>query len=220
MKKIIKNILYVFFIAAISTSIATAAIIDNGTFTTDTTSGLDWLDLTETVNMTYNDVIADAAFVGWRYATVAEVTIFFESFGGDSAHFNGWSTQNNGLFDIIAPLWGDLAHESGSFANIGDGFSYATTGDVALPGTHRLVTISDQTNVTNHTTEDYVSMHVRRDDDFVNVVNGSALVRISAHTSVPEPTTFALLSIGLLAAMRLNRRKAVTLNIPVRRIII
>ncbi len=57
-----------------------AEIIDNGRFTTDTDTGLDWLDVTETVNMSYNDVIKEMGiggkFEGFRYATAEEFNTF------------------------------------------------------------------------------------------------------------------------------------------------
>ncbi|MGI9309123.1 MAG: hypothetical protein ACR2P6_07665, partial [Gammaproteobacteria bacterium] len=83
-------------------SAAHAAIVDNGGFTTDTVSGLDWLDLTETTSMTILD--AEAAFSGngWRLATGAEVHDLFDqlyvgfydnfSYGGSSG---GSATDGN-----------------------------------------------------------------------------------------------------------------------------
>jgi len=54
-----------------------AAIIDNGGYTTDTVSGLDWLDVTATINMSYNDVMSNinlnGFLLGWRYATRNEL---------------------------------------------------------------------------------------------------------------------------------------------------
>ena len=77
-----------------------------------TGSGLEWLDLTATTARSYNDIStkfgAGQEFEGWRYATIAEVSDFFDVFGGDNGYYTGWSSQNNGLFDSIAPFWGDV----------------------------------------------------------------------------------------------------------------
>lgn len=54
---------------------ANAALIDNGNFTTDTTQGLDWLDLSATAEMSYADAIG--ANSGWRLATNFEVEKLF-----------------------------------------------------------------------------------------------------------------------------------------------
>lgn len=53
-----------------------AAIVDFGAYTRDTLSGLEWLDLTETQNLSYEQVTLEmssgGAYEGWRYATRAE----------------------------------------------------------------------------------------------------------------------------------------------------
>ena len=64
-------------------STSNAAIIDNNTFTTDTESGLDWLDVTFTVDRSYNDVSSQVGgsgdFEGWRYASRQEFdTLWFD----------------------------------------------------------------------------------------------------------------------------------------------
>ena len=59
----------------ISTSLTQAALIDNGGFTTDTETGLDWLDMYHTVADSYNTTLAEIStgeLVGWRFATSAE----------------------------------------------------------------------------------------------------------------------------------------------------
>lgn len=197
-------------IAALSIGSAHAAIIDHGTYTTDTVSGLDWLDLTETVNMSYDDVIADGTLSGWRHASQVEVSGFFDAFGG-SGTYTGLSTANNGLFDLIAPLWGDLYHELDSFVypNPGDGQSIFVTEEVIFPNIRSTGTLQDYITQAVYDTQDNVNLNYGlqlNDEGFQQ--SGHALVRISDTSgNVPEPTTFALLSMGLLGAMRLNRRK-------------
>ncbi|WP_101756743.1 hypothetical protein [Oceanicoccus sp. KOV_DT_Chl] len=69
-------------ILSISTN---AAIIDLGSVTRDTGSGLDWLDLTETVGISYNSVTSEfgegGLFEGYRYATAAEFDQLVTNFG-------------------------------------------------------------------------------------------------------------------------------------------
>ena len=52
---------------------AHAALVDSGTFFSDTDSGLDWLKLAPTLERSYNDVSSKFGtgqeFDGWRYAT-------------------------------------------------------------------------------------------------------------------------------------------------------
>ena len=90
---------------------------DNGDYTTDETTGLDWLDLTETSGRSYNDISAKLGsggeFEGWSYASAAQVAGFFQGFGIVASPYNGWNEEFNGLFDKVSPLWGDLYAEFG-----------------------------------------------------------------------------------------------------------
>jgi PKD repeat protein len=53
-------------------------LIDQGTYTTDISTGLDWLDLSVTANAAYSS--AETNNPGWRYATNAEVEGLFATF--------------------------------------------------------------------------------------------------------------------------------------------
>lgn len=63
--------------AIVAIGSAQASIIDNGTYTTDTVSGLDWLDVTRTAGMSFNTVLSEIAvggtLYGWRYATADQL---------------------------------------------------------------------------------------------------------------------------------------------------
>ena len=101
--------------------------------TRDTDNSLEWLDLTVTTYRSYNDISSKLGsgqeFDGWRYASSAEVGGFFDAFGGNSDYYSGWSTENNGLFDALAPYWGDpYCVRFGS--TTGEGRSYAITSTV------------------------------------------------------------------------------------------
>src|SRR3954468_17360248 len=64
---------------------ATTILEDHGSYTVDTSTGLAWLDLTETTNLSYNDVHDDVftSFMsqGWRFATAAELSQLFADVG-------------------------------------------------------------------------------------------------------------------------------------------
>lgn len=74
--KAIINILCVLTIGLILAANTHAAIVDQGNYLTDTTSGLDWLDVTESINMSHNQVTTELSdggkFFGWRYASGTE----------------------------------------------------------------------------------------------------------------------------------------------------
>ena len=64
---------------------ANAAIVDMGNITRDTTTGLDWLDLTETNGRIYNDISsklgAGQEFDGWCYASSEDVQALWKNLG-------------------------------------------------------------------------------------------------------------------------------------------
>ena len=64
---------------------ARAAIVDLGTITRDTSTGLEWLDVTETRGQSYNEVVGQlgvgGALEGWRYANTAELDQLIINFG-------------------------------------------------------------------------------------------------------------------------------------------
>jgi len=76
MKKIILTLLLMATSCFISIKVH-AELVDNGSYTSDTASGLDWLDLTETRGLSYNTVLAQmnsgGRFDGWTYATREQV---------------------------------------------------------------------------------------------------------------------------------------------------
>lgn len=181
--------------------------------TQDTASGLEWLDLTVTVGMSYDAVSAQlgtgGAYEGWRYATTSEVIGFFDAFGGDSGYYTGWSTQNNGLFDEIAPLWGDLFCSNYSSCPTGEGYSlvihhgaFSTTSHATRSSIYDRPVLG-QPDVTTH---DYVQIEWEQ----IPITNseqgmGSALVRDAS--VVPVPAAAWLFGSGLIGLVGLARRK-------------
>lgn len=187
---------------------ANAIIVDNGTYTT--INGVDWLDLSETANMSYLEVSAQlvpgGALEGWSYATAEQLSEMWIAFGGDPAYFSGWSTQNNGLFDEMAPLLGDL-YCATTGCTPGDGYTNFITAEAnpTLPG-HLHSIVYDDINDFQSATQDYayLSETAYWHDADKSLVVGSALIRPSA---VPLPTPIWLLGSGLLGLVGMARRK-------------
>jgi hypothetical protein len=73
------------FILSVST-LANATLIDNGDYTTDTESGLDWLDWTLTKNKTQAEALAQFSGAGWRIATGIEARGLLNDFFGTDFH--------------------------------------------------------------------------------------------------------------------------------------
>lgn len=83
-----------------------ASIVDNGLYTTDTETGLDWLDATETTDMSYNDITSYLASGGmyantsdWRHATGEELQVLLGHMTGN------YSTS----FDLVVVDKGSMA---------------------------------------------------------------------------------------------------------------
>jgi hypothetical protein len=65
------------FTASCFVNVANAILINNDSYTTDTVSGLDWLDWTETVNSSELDALTNNA--GYRLATDSELRNLLDS---------------------------------------------------------------------------------------------------------------------------------------------
>lgn len=190
---------------------AHATLIDNGSFTTDPDNGLDWLDLTQTKDMSYNYVSsrmgAGGDFAGWRYATGAEVASLWTAAGGNPLYYNGLSTQNDGLWGTLGPLWGDLfCGITGCAPGMGGGI--AMLGE-PVAGNYKTVALMENYSPA-------VDWFVNYDAP-IHVMNhrrgmGAALVRGTQEQpapepqTVPEPPTVLLLSAGLLGLLGFKRR--------------
>lgn len=74
MKTLIRKSLALVSLAAFALQ-AQASLIDFGTYTKDSSTGLDWLDMSFTDGLSYNQVstaIAGGSLNGWRFATSSE----------------------------------------------------------------------------------------------------------------------------------------------------
>jgi len=177
---------------------ANSTIVDLGTITRDTTTGLDWLDVTETQGLSYNEVVAqmvdDGAYEGWRYALTAEVGSFFDAFGG-SGIYQGWSVENNGLYGRLSELWGTTV----------EGYTWGMTGEVS--GTFiKAFQVHDMVAHLENTGD---SIRLDYGDGYrtylSNVAVGSALVRDVI--SVPVPATVYLFGSVLIYLAGIKRKK-------------
>lgn len=193
---------------------AGAGLIDRGQFTTDTASGLDWLDLTETRTLSISQVEAGPlASAGWKVATYAQVFGLFRSnIGTDPVYivrqgFNealaitrllGVLTSNlngEGAVDFMNPAQSENIGTGGYFADgFTDpfGFSGYGEGGVAVffkPGTG----LSPPENSAG-----WVAHERYTTRDASNSGLGVYLVRAS--TPIPSPSPLALLASAAVAA--------------------
>jgi hypothetical protein len=185
---------------------AHATIVDNGTYTTDTITGLDWLDLTATAGQSYNSVIGSPPPGGWAYATLSQVSSLFDDAGGVGPYNfsggNGLAVVEGPATSLLRSLMGDL----GPFGLPGAG---GITADVDTspggpgPFPHFLAFYLDFPPTTNYLLAPFGS----EADDSSTASVGSFLIRETA--AVPEPGSLVLLG-SALAMAGLRRRRGKT----------
>ena len=178
---------------------AQAALVDNGMFTTDTATQLDWLDLTETADESYDTVagrIAPAGdLFGWSFATESQVIGLFDSAGG-TGPYPQTGPSAVAPATLLLGLWGTLlintefnvqqshflTEPPPSVGTHNNGFIEAFPGEGGL----------------------YSFISIARDDT-PETFRGSALIRPSA---VPIPAAVWLFGTGLVGLVGVARRKA------------
>ena len=186
---------------------ANAAIVDNGTITTDTATGLDWLDLTETNGRSYYDISskldAGEEFAGWRYATGIEVQDLWKNLGmaygtnrailtSDVVQYASFIRAVNLLGNTFNEF--DSAYDYGVAGNTGDTWSYQGIQYVNAAGMSHVAGRSE-------TVEWREGTGNLRNGAYVHV--GSYLVAPSA---VPVPAAAWLFGTALLGLVGVKRR--------------
>lgn len=193
----------VIFCSLFAPAISMAALVDHGTFTTDSAQGLDFLDLTASTNRSFNEVSAQFGsggdFEGWRYATEEQVVTLINNSGfspalsaGSDATGDTGGDQLSGLVSLLG-ITNSLATSA---------FSNGLTG-TAVASNQRTVTIEDVLSASEN--DKAFATDVLMKTTKVNSF-GSFLVRTS---SLPEPGTlvmFGAFGIVLLARLRRGTR--------------
>ena len=184
---------------------ALVSITDNGptafgadSVTWDTGAGLEWLDLTFSVNMSYDSVSSQlgsgGTFDGWRIATGSEVSTLFGNAGITSVIGGGFISQattgpTEALIDLVGnTLAAPEQQADGQFDDGGGALIGRARVFVAGPGD---ASSRIDTNWFDRTSP--------------NEFTGTWLVRDAP--PIPEPTTILLLGVGTLGlGCRLRRR--------------
>lgn len=206
-----------------------AAIVDSAdqSYFTETTKGLDWLDVTATVGMSVNQVNdllgAGQQYEGWRYATNLEFEdlIFAISGQGPCLSFGCTTGHTGNLMDTLIDLFGStidayaMKHYGATFESL---LGYApgtgpneTFGLLRYGAGYTAATLFD--NADNDSPGGYSVSNGPYNTAALNEGHrGNYLVRASSTpesgTAIPEPGTLpaVLAGLGLMGAMALRRR--------------
>ena len=190
---------------------ANAALLDNGSYTTDSNTNLDWLGLTETRGLSFDEVQAQMSsgqkYEGWRFASRTDVIQFWSDAGG-SGPFTGASSGESNWVGSLQSLWG----KTYPFVYIVNGYTVqgtiAMTSDVSnsCHSCNLTVYLLDNIDLSDSSIGDYAEA-VQLNEAYRSqgqVPIGHALVR--AATPVPEPATFSMYAFGIFALASIARR--------------
>ena len=221
--KIISSLLAL--VLMLSPAFAKAGLIDNDDFTTDDISGLDWLDLSFTKRLSYNDVeasLSNGSLTGWRFATSLEFDVLVENHLGLEPDNYFSRRQYDGFASLIGLLGSTYSKvesvqgvtETSYFAvafvdstgfDLGQPrqFGYGHLGGYFRPSSNIAFSRDKDSGVGSH-----ASLLVRDNPDYQNVLVTNPPVNppSGSAASVSEPSNLMLLSVALIGLLRIKRR--------------
>jgi hypothetical protein len=186
---------------------ANATIVDLGNITRDTSTGLDWLDLTETNGRSYTDISnklgAEQEFAGWRYATGQEVQDLWVNFGLTEGTNLSISTADTNQYASFINAVNHLGNTHNEYNTV---FDYGSVGFTAAKvngnNSLRYVRGMFHSGTSANTTAFGVSS---AGSEVVGVLHtGSYLV---APSSVPVPAAAWLFGSALVGLAGIKRKK-------------
>ena len=168
-----------------------SAVFGQGALTRDTAQGLDFLDLRQTFQRSFQDVSSglDSEFAGFRYATAAEIMNLVDNYNS-SATPSG-TPRLTALLDV-------------SFNLVGLDFSPGFSADIGPGGGIQLVSITEGFITTDVSAPPTVRLGVEFAINEVSNTAGSFLVTSSS--PVPEPSSVSLCAV-LFMGMLARRKK-------------
>lgn len=182
---------------------AQASLVDFGTYTQDTDSGLEWLDLTETDGLSYKRVkkmIKDSGSLsGWRYASRDEVRDLYSSAGIGLGNQMGkkYFNEMNALTDLLGDTVRGRTY----------GFSGLTAESFLLKNNRILFWAATKRFFWKEYSWSNTNGFIQFDtSSSLNV--GSFLVRQTTVSAVPVPAAVWLFGSALLGLVGIKRTKS------------
>jgi|AntDeeMetagen681_2_1112603.scaffolds.fasta_scaffold09738_1 hypothetical protein len=193
------KILFLAAFAFLTVSSAQAGFVDNGTYTKDTGSGLDWLDWSSTLGLTGSEALDSND--GWRYATADEASDlmanFFPVFDGITDTSLELDLSYQDKFNDLLSLFGQTGIVTGGAKTV-----YAQLAEGGVIGARESLD-----------GRGFLAFDLRLPDTYdateANDIMGIALVRSPVTVEVTEPATLGLLGLGL-AGLGLSRRRRIS----------
>jgi len=183
----------------------------DGLITFDEDTELEWLDLTATTNLSFEDVIAGAGgfttTLGFRYATLSEVKDLFVAAGIDDVLGTPTSNDGDSLFENLT----DLQSLIGITATVGVIDPLFFSNGIHLPDSGpALPAVLDVLNTASGGLVDIASFSSSTiADDDSDLTIGSFLVRDPDETPNPVPEPGTVIGVGAVALGGLLGRKQV-----------
>jgi len=208
----------------ILTANTNAAIIDHGNYLTDTQTNTDWLDVTQSVNMSHNEVIAEMApggkFFGWRYASGTEfIKLISNAAILPLSSLSTYYALPNVTDNLITMLGSTLdTYYINSYSKTYDEYyspsiysQHYTQGLLSdeIPdqtGTAYFAALINDVDISGASLDDGVQAYSNGfGSDSKGFIFGSYLVRTS--NTVAEPESVALVGLSLIALIATRRKK-------------
>lgn len=230
----IRNLLAATLISAAFNS--HAAIIDYGSFLSDSATGLDWLDVTTTVNRSFNDVSnqfgTGGDFQGWRYATGSEFNTLLFNWTGIPAvasgrtFTSGTTPSVDGLVIMLGSTldswWVKTRGQTwDSWAGYAEGegqdYTWGIIADKSANNNNQIKVaaiwdseIGNRLDFFNSNDHQFLALDASQDNIGSFLVRGTLTPNNGANspsTSVSEPHSFLLLTLGLIGIGLTRKRE-------------
>ena len=176
--------------------------------TLDTETGIEWLDLTQTIGMSINEVegLLNSTFEGWRLPTVSEVTqMMMTAFSSqvEAVQATGsWSVTSASVdneADNFMALFG-TTYASGTYD-----YSLGLIKNDVVDATHSALTSGSMDRASDDYLILFSNSNTSSDLDYASELSGVFLVSDGSETppqNVPVSAAFSLLGLGLIGFRR------------------